>query len=101
MVEVGPSGGFVIGLGRQFCTKRGRRQRVRENWGIRWIEWVYNKVRKKSVICKWTVTMDTYTITLARLYIYISLQPLMWVPFGPKDVYMFTFSILDLLMWVL
>ena len=42
--------------------------------------------------------MDTYTITLARLYIYTSLQPLMWVPFGPKDVYMFTFSILDLLM---
>ena len=33
MVEARPSGGFVVGLGRQFCTKRGRRQRGRGRQG--------------------------------------------------------------------
>ena len=33
MVEAGPSGGLVIGLRRQFCTKRGRRQRGRGRQG--------------------------------------------------------------------
>ena len=33
MVEAGPNDGFVIGLGQQFCTKRGKRQRVRGRQG--------------------------------------------------------------------
>ena len=35
MVEARPSGGFVVGQGRQFCTKRGRRHGGR---GRQWEE---------------------------------------------------------------
>ena len=51
-------------------------------------------MRKKRIICKWTVTVDICTIIVTKLYIYTYLQPLIWVLFGPKYVYMSTFSIL-------
>ena len=38
MVEAGPSGGFVVGLGRQFGMKRARRQRRRARQGEEKIE---------------------------------------------------------------
>ena len=33
MVKARPNGGFVVGLGQQFCTKKGRRQRGRGRQG--------------------------------------------------------------------
>ena len=84
-MEARPSGGFVVGLGRQFCTKRGRRQ---GGGGRQWEEKIKEEGEENGSVMKrekkevknylqMNSNYDICTTIVARLCICTSLHPLM------------------------